>query len=512
MRSTVRAMAEAQGDVLRDPNRAELRSKVESGMGWKIASQATVQGARAIVVIILARLLSPHEFGLAAMVLVLSSFVISYSDFGLGLALVQRPSITEKDRSSVFWASLALGATLTGVGIAAAPLAADFYHQPRVEPLLAALSLDFFVTSLGSTQRSLLVRSMSFRALELRLMCGAVVSAVTGVILGFSGAGAWALVGMELAASVTSTILLWRFSEWRPRMLFSWASIRELGPYGLRFVGGNTFRILNTNTDNLLIGRFLGSRALGLYSLSYSVLLVPMLRIVSPVLQVLTPAFARIQHDKEALATNWIRATRFVGAIALPLTLTIAITARDLVGAVFGPQWHGAVPVVQVLSCVAAVQCLQIHDVVMQALGRMRKYLWLLAGSFALNLGAFVLGLRWGIVGVASTFAVSSTIFSAVYTVVVCGELGIRTTRFLRGIAGVLQAAALLVAVELAARSLLADGHVTGLAAVCVVTAAGLLAFVPTCAWRAPDAFLEMRQLATRLLRRRRVAPLQVPA
>ena len=299
------------GRELKDPERPEFLPRVVSGFSWALASQGLAQILSTVVLVLLTRLLAPKEFGIAAMAMVLSAFVITYSDCGLGLALVQRESISEADRSTVFWASIALGATMTGICIALAPLIARFYHTPEVEHLVDVLALSFLITGIGSTHRSLHFRAMNFRALEIRSMAAAVAGALVTIGIALEGGGAWAIIIGNVTAAVVSTVLLLAMGAWVPRLMFKWQSLRDLGGYGLRYVGGMTFLTLNGNADNILVGRVLGQAALGTYTLAYSVILVPISRIAAPVCQLITPALARLQNDKQAFAGNWLRGTRF---------------------------------------------------------------------------------------------------------------------------------------------------------------------------------------------------------
>ena len=190
--------------------------------------------------------------------------------------LVQRKTITATDCSTVFWASAVLGALFTLIGLMLAPLVARFYHEPQVTALFSVLALSFVVSGFGATQRSLLFRAMDFRSLELRLMVAGFVGAGIGIALAAAGAGPWALVGMAVAEGIVSTLLLWIFSPWRPRAAFSFESLRSFGPFGGRFAGAGVFTALSQNVDNVLVGRYLGPTSLGLYTLAYSVILVPL--------------------------------------------------------------------------------------------------------------------------------------------------------------------------------------------------------------------------------------------
>src|SRR5207253_3755859 len=179
----------------------ELGSRVRRGLAWKLISQVSLQGSRFVVTVALARILTPHDFGIAGMVLVLSSFIIPFADLGMGAAIVQRPSIDDRDRSTLFWTSIAAGGLFTGIGIVVAHWVGDFYGQPAVATLFAVLSTNFLITALGSTHRSLLMRAMDFRSLELRFLVGVAAGAVVGIGVALAGFGPWALVAQELAVA-----------------------------------------------------------------------------------------------------------------------------------------------------------------------------------------------------------------------------------------------------------------------------------------------------------------------
>ena len=177
-----------------------LRQQVVSGVGWKVATVVVVQVTRTVVGIALARLLVPRDFGLASMALLFVGVASVFTDLSFGQALIARRTITEDDRSTAFWTTLAAGAACMGGGIAAAPLVADFFSTPAVSHLFAVTSILFLITSFSSTQIALLTRELRFRSLQLREMAGTVLGGVVGVVLAFAGLGAWALVVQALTA------------------------------------------------------------------------------------------------------------------------------------------------------------------------------------------------------------------------------------------------------------------------------------------------------------------------
>jgi O-antigen/teichoic acid export membrane protein len=469
------------------------------GFVWKGISMGVTQGLRLIVAVILARLLAPHDYGLAGMVLVFASLIIVFSDLGFGAALVQRTELTEEDRSTVFWISLGAGALFTLVGFVLAGPIASFYGQPEVEPLFRALSVSFLITAAGTVQSTLLVREMHFRSLELRMMGSVVAGSIVGIWAAWAGYGAWAIIAQQVAIAAASTVLLWVFSPWKPRFVFSRASLRGLGGYSANVFGSRLLFYLNRNADNMLVGRFLGAAALGAYSIAYTIMLVPFSQIASPVQEVLFPAMARMQHDLPRMAESWLRANRIIAAISVPSLLGMLVVAPDFVAVVLGDKWQIATPVIQVLCWVGLLQSLQrLNSSVLQACDRtndlFRYSVIVTAGSLA----AFVLGLHWGLVGVAVAYAISSTAIEPYYTWLTTRALHVRLRDVLLSIRGVLEASVLMAVVTLAVReALVAAGWPPALRLAAVI-AVGAAVYIPACAWRAEDVMNELRALRER--------------
>jgi O-antigen/teichoic acid export membrane protein len=486
-----------------------MRPRVLRGVAWKAASQLFRQLARMAVAVILARLLTPEDYGLAAMVLVFSGLVIIFADLALGAALVQREQLTEADRSTVFWTGAAAGLLFTAAGVALSwPLAA-FYGEPDVQPLFAALSLSFFVTALGTTQTALLNREMDFRSLELRMMGGTAVGGVLGIVLAALGYGAWAIIGQQLAIAATSTVLLWALSPWRPRFVFSLASLRDLGGFSGNVFGTRLLFYFNRNADNLLIGRFLGPAALGAYAVAYNVMLAPMSRIAGPVTEVLFPAFARMQHDAERIASAWRRVNRMVGAITIPGMAGLVVVAPDFVAVVLGERWSSATPVIQILAWVGLLQSLQrLNSSILQARDRTRTLLWYSVVVLVVSLAAFAVGLSWGIVGVAAAYAVASTFVEPYYTWLTARALGVSAWSFARALSGVVQATLLMLPCVIVARLLLVEQGVPAAARLALVILVGAGVFLPASLWRSPELWADLRSLRPS---RGRPAPPPVP-
>ena len=383
-----------------------MAGAVVSGFGWKTLTIVVSETTRVVVAIVLARLLTPRDYGVAGEAFVFSGLISVFSDLALGGALVQRREITEEDRSTAFWASLAFSCLVTAITIGLSGIVARFFGTPRVKDLVIALSLAFPLSALSTTQVAMLTRRLAYRSLEIREISGVLVGAVTALVLAALGTGPWAIVGNSLAASAASTFLLWRLSPWRPKMIFSRAHLGHLGGFGLRLFGVRVLNYANLNADNALIGRFAGASALGVYSLAYNIMFTPLVRIANPIAGVVYPALARMQDDLPRMRAAWLRSKRLSASLLAPAFLMMAVTAPDLIRTLVGSKWDAAVPVVQLLAMAGVAHSLvTLNWTVLQATGRVSLELRLDAVLTIATVGAFAIGVHWGAVGVAASYA-----------------------------------------------------------------------------------------------------------
>jgi len=480
-----------------------IQDRVLSGIGWKVVSTAGLQLSRVTTAVLLARLLSPHDYGVAGMVLVASGLVLVFADLAFGSALIQREHLTEVDRSTIFWTNIAGGLLFTAAGVALSGPVADFYHEPAVKPLFAAFSVTFVVTALSATHSALLTREMNFRSLELRQLLSYLIGAVVGITLAARGAGAWAIVMQQIVIAAGSTILLSVFAPWRPKFLFSLTSLRSMAGFSGRLFVSRILFYLNRNVDNILVGRWLGSAALGFYSLAYNVMLLPFNQIASPIQDVLYPAFARMQDDPERIGRGWLRVNRVVAAISIPALVGLVIVSPDFVPLVLGRRWNPAVPVVQILCWVGLLQSLQrMNSSILAARDRTQALMRYSVVVLAVSVAAFVSGLHWGVVGVAAAYAISSTLVEPYYTLLTLRSLEMPIRTFLASLRGVVEASLLMTAAVLGARlGLLAAGVGEGLRLL-VCIAVGFAVYLPAIAWRAPELGAEAATLRARISRR----------
>jgi O-antigen/teichoic acid export membrane protein len=478
---------------------SSLRSSVVRGIGWKLVAQIATAGTRVVFGVLLAHLLTPHEFGLAGMALVFAGLATIFADPSLGSALIQRREISELDRSTVFWTNLGLGVLCTLVGVLSADAVAGFFSQPEVAPLFEVVSLNFTVNALSSTQIALLTRSMEWRTLEVRQVASVGAGSVLAVALAFAGFGAWAIVGQFLCTGVVSAILLWSISTWRPRFIFSLSSLTSLASFGFSLFFARILAYLNQNADNLLVGRYLGTASLGIYSVAYNLMFAPIARISQPIGQVMFAALSRVPDDLKRLGDAWLKSIKLSSALAVPAFVGMLVVAPDFVRVVLGERWSEAVPVLQLL-CVAGIAefVVAMNPSLLVAMGRGGSLLRFTTFSSILTIGGFAVGLIWGLIGVASLYAATRVIVLPVFTKLACDSIEMSIVHWFRNLRSVAEISIAMGMVVYLARLGLVHADVRAGTRLVILVFLGIAVYLALLRWREPDVLAEIRRLRHR--------------
>ena len=473
----------------------DLSRLVRSGVMWKMTSQLSIQILGVATAIVVAHFLTPREVGLVAMALVFANLSLVITDAGFAAALVQKEELSEADASTAFWASAAIGVGMTALGIGLSWPIANLYGEPDVQVFLAVMSGAILLSSLGIVQGALLTREMRFKSLELRTVAATTVSATTTMVLAAAGAGSWALVVQVLVVTGTSTALLWRTSAWRPSARFEKGSLREMRGFSAHVLGTRVTSWGRTNVDNLLVGRYVGAASLGAYSLAFNLMVTPVTRVAGPVTQVFFPAFSRIREPRR-IGELWLRALPLVAAIVMPAMLGLIAVAPDFIGVLFGERWHEAVPVVQILAGVGMVQALQaLNYGILQSIGRTATLFRYTVFASVLAIMSFVAGLPWGIVGVATAYALASLVIEPLYLVLTTRAVGVTVGQWLRSVTRVGTAAAITAALAFVARLALVHLDVPAGARLAIVVTGGIAIYLPLLRLLAPGVLAEIHNL-----------------
>ncbi len=386
-----------------------LKDQATSGIKWSTIAQIGRQGTQLVTTVILARLLPPSDFGLMGMAMVVIGFIGIFKDLGTSAAIIQKKQISKTLLSSIFWINVGFGTLAMIILFIAAPFGSSFYYEPRVTPILQILSLSFFISSLSILQKSLLEKSLSFNTLAKVEINAVVCGSILGVGLALSGAGVWSLIFQSLTTVSVTTVLLWFSSPWRPTWAFHWKEVKSVSSYSLNLTGFSIFNYFARNVDYLLIGRYLGAQELGYYTLAYRILLFPLQNISAVIGRVMFPIFSSIQDDNCLFSSAYLKVVGTIALIAFPLMMGVLALADPFISTVFDAKWQPVILLIMILAPVGLVQSIgKTVGAIYQAKGRTDwMFRWgIIAGLLVMI--AIAVGLKWGIVGVATAYAITS--------------------------------------------------------------------------------------------------------
>lgn len=309
-------------------------------------------GGRVLVLIvtaILARLLTPADFGLVALALTFISFLDMLGNLGMAetLVIIDEREVEEKAETA-FAVIVALGVLLTGVAAAVGPLAADIYGEHQLVVILPVLGATFLLKSLGSAHYALAQKRMDFRARTGAELAEVVARGTVGIVLALTGAGVWALILGYVAGQLVMTSVLWVLVPWRPRLRPQRAHLRQLFGFGGALTGIRIVAALNLSVDRLVIGKVLGAAPLGLYSLASRLPELVLINLTTVAGGVLFPAFAAVERPK--LARAMVTSLRYALLLVLPFGALLGVLAGSVLVAVFGDQWSGATSAMQLFT------------------------------------------------------------------------------------------------------------------------------------------------------------------
>ena len=430
-----------------------LRERAARGLTWSLIERWGNEVLAIGIFAVLSRQLEPQAFGLVALASVVIDFLRRVVDGGFAEAVVQRGEVDQEHLDTAFWTGLVTGAVLAaGLAALAGPIAAAF-GEPTLAPVLRWLSLSFVVRGLSSTQQALLVRSLRFRQLATRTLVAELAAGVVGVSLAFAGQGVWALVGQSLAAGAFGVLTLWRVSSWRPGFAFRWKHFRELSLFGANIVGFKLLNVVTQRADAFLIGSFLGTVALGYYSVAT--------RIFHAVTKILTgvmnavafPVFSRLQDDPERMRRAFYEATQLTSLVTFPAFFGLAAIAPDAIPYVFGAQWGPSVPIVRVLAGVGILQSLtQFNGSVLKAVGKPSWRLGIAMLQVVVSWVAILAVVREGILAVALASVAAGLVLQPLGFYAVRRMIGVEALRYAAQFVGPLFAAGLCVGAALGVR------------------------------------------------------------
>jgi O-antigen/teichoic acid export membrane protein len=451
---------ESHDDSAARPASHELAGRASSGLRWGAFNQGTQQVVRLGVQIVLTKLLAPSDFGAMTLALVVINIGSLLGALGFAQVLVQRHNITRRHVAVAFTTNGLMGLVLTVVVIAGAGAFADWFNSPDLAPLLRVLSVMFLLRGFEGVPNAMLVRRLYIRDFVLSSTVATIAGAVVGITMAVAGAGLWSLAGMAVTESFVATSLAWLFATragvWRPQLAFDVGTLGDLLGFSAAASGTRLLVVAQGSIDSIVVGRQLGTEALGQYSLGYRFLFLPLEKLLDAIGGVLEPVLATLQDDADRFQDTLLRVERYVCALYVPLTIGTAAVAHDLVSVVFGDDWLPAVSVLQVLALNGLrLALVRLHAYACEARGHPRSGLIVIGLQVLVGTPASIIAAHYGIVWVAVAFTVTGWLVTPLSFVFLERFTGLGPWRQFVALRGILLSTTVMLVAVLGAQRLL---------------------------------------------------------
>ena len=375
-----------------------LKQKTVSGLLWSFVDTFAGQGLTFIVGIILARILSPREFGLIGMITVFIAVSESFINSGFSSALIRKKDCTNIDFSTVFYFNLAAGILFFLILFFTAPFIAGFFDEPKLKPIVQVLGIVLIIDSLTLIQRTILTKRIDFKLQARISVIASLGSGVIAIVMAYKGFGVWSLVAQRIAKQGLNSIFLWLWNRWKPLLVFSMQSFKELFGFGSKLLVSGLIDTLYRNIYYLIIGKFFSAQELGYYTRADEFQRIPSQNLNGIIGRVSYPVLASIQDDKLRLKNNYQKLIRSTMFITFILMLGMAAAAEPMIITLIGEKWRPSIIYLQMLSFVGMMYPLHALNLnMLQVSGRSDLFLKLEVIKKILAIPTIVIGVIWGI-------------------------------------------------------------------------------------------------------------------
>ena len=405
-------------------------------MVWTALQRYSTMFIQFISGIILARLLTPHDYGCIGMLMIFMVLAEAFIDGGFGSALIQKKKPTQEDYSTIFFWNLGMAVLLYTVLYLSAPAIARFYRIPLLCDVLRVQGVVLFIYAFNIVQRNLLRKNLNFRVLSIVTITTSIISLIVTVLMAYYGLGVWALVTQFILNAAIPAFIFWFYIKWRPIWCFSWKSFKELFNFGFYMFLTHLINQFSHQIRGLLIGRIYNSVTMGFYSKAYSTERIASLSISQILNQVTYPLYAEVQDDKETMKRMIKRLSMSVSYLTFPMMLILILVARPLFILLYSERWIGSIHYFQILCLVGLGLCLQAVNLQsISAIGKSRvMFIWALIKQ-SIGLVLVVLGLiYYGIEGLLWGAVIHSCACTIINMMLVSKYIGYKTISQLRDI------------------------------------------------------------------------------
>lgn len=326
-----------------------VKNKAVKGVMWSAIERFSVQFVQLIIQILIARILSPDDFGIIGMIAIFIAIAQSFIDSGFSNALIRKRDRTDIDNSTVFYFNIVVGAVFYLLLYLCAPAIAKFYNTPILVPVTRIVGLGVIFNSLAVVQRANLTAKVDFKTQAKASLISVIISGGCGLFLAYKGFGVWSLVAQTLLNGGCNTIFLWIFAKWYPKWVFSWKSFREMFSFGSKLLLSGLMDTLYKNIYTIVIGKFYSAGDLGYFTKANQLASFPSSNITGILQRVTYPLLCENQGNKEVLRTRYRTFLRLSAYVVFPLMVGLAVLAEPLIETLLTDKWIAAVPLLQLL-------------------------------------------------------------------------------------------------------------------------------------------------------------------
>lgn len=378
------------------------RNSVLSNFIWRFVERCGAQLVTFIVSIVLARILSPEDYGQIALITVFITIMQVFVDSGLGLALIQKKDADELDFSSVFYFNFAVCLILYGVMFIAAPHIAEFYKDTSLTPIVRVISLTIVISGVKGIQQSYVSRNMLFKLFFFSTLGGTIFSAFLGIGLAYAGFGVWAIVAQQLSNTAIDTLILWINVKWRPKKMFSWNRLKSLLSFGWKMLVSSLLDTVYNNIRSLIIGRMYSSADLAYYNQGKQFPHTIVNNINSSIDSVLLPSMSSAQDDSTRVKAMTRRSIKTSTYIMAPMMMGLAFCAKPIVQLVLTDKWLPCVPFLRIFCITYMFYPIHTANLnAIKAMGRSDYFLKLEIAKKAVGMTLLISTMWFGVMAMA---------------------------------------------------------------------------------------------------------------
>ena len=382
-----------------------LKKKATAGMIWTALQRYSTMLIQFISGIILARLLTPHDYGCIGMLMIFMVLAECFIDGGFGSALIQKKQPTQKDYSTIFFWNLGMAVVLYTVLYFSAPAFAKFYNIPLLCNVLRVQGVILFIFAFNIVQRNQLQKKLNFKVLSIVTISTSLIALSVTIFMAYHGYGVWSLVTQHILTALIPALVFWFYIKWRPILTFSWQSFKELFSFGFYMFLTNLLNQFGQQIQGLLIGRFYNANTMGFYSKANATERLASSSISQVMTQVTYPLYAQVQDDKVKLASIIRQLTMSLSFITFPLMFILLLCAKPIFVILYSERWLDSVPYFQVLCLAGLAYCLQsVNFQSISAIGKSKTlFVWTLVkrllGIAFVVIGLLIAGMKGLLVG-----------------------------------------------------------------------------------------------------------------